>query len=321
MLSVCIPVSKYENVEFFKRSIRSLRRFIGSRDELVLIIDEGTNWVGKEFVPAGRSSIVTVKVGVGRAREACYLSTSNDILMYMDSHVFVDVDPHKYVEYMSRDVGVLVPRVCIWRDLDVLDPKTYADGSYFTFYTQRWVYIYNYSGKPVDILGSNEPVYFVRRELLNRLRKLRGITYLPYWGKEIYDVTISAWRLGYRVINVPIAGFYHLWRPSFPKGRFTDYGMYRFEPWINDISSINANPFTMSICINNWLYVLMHYSDEELEEAMESIIKGMGCYHKIAIPLIRKYFNRYIEAFKSHRLPPLKTVYSRFSRRYSNVWY
>jgi len=261
---VC-PVSKFEEVDYVRRGVSSMLKITRN---VLLVGDFDTC---RKY--GGYLCVESPHVGAGYARELGYDMIRNEVeyIIFSDAHVYYHDKAKQYLEriltYMENDptIGMIVPKIGIWDNYGLHD-DAYTDGSYHTYWSLQWIILQNPTNRIVPIPSSNEPIFIVRKKLLDDIFRVRGFIFLPYWGFENHDIGIMAWRLGYKVLNYPLLVGYHRYRENFPKGRLEDKSLYRRENWyVDNIDS----PFSYAYMLNMAMYILCHYPPQHSEQMIK----------------------------------------------------
>ncbi len=208
---VGIPYHISDDKYYLDITLLSIREKLGKDVDILIVTDEGTPTLS---VPTKAYQTHVQGHGVGKARNAAGLYAyynKYDCLIYMDSHMMIISDD--YLRICNSKIGH--PKIVLAEIYDgpmkdilkyiippMIDRNRYTLSSFLDKNTWRWAYIY--STMTNKTVMTTEPSYALSREVIEALIQAQGkLTLAEYWGKESFDLTISAARLGYTIDIYP----------------------------------------------------------------------------------------------------------------------
>ena len=207
--------------------------------------------------------------GVGKARNVAGMfayKNKYDCLIFMDSHMIILSDD--FLKICKSKLGQ--PRIVVaeskWSPLMTIeqffnsikiDTNRYTLGSFLHKKTWRWAYIFT-TKKKKNVM-STEPSFSISYDVIEALIQAQGkLTLADYWGKESFDMTVSAARLGYDMDIYPDVSIAHVyknekslsWRMRFREGEC------KHEPYCG---VLQGNTYLNGIAWADCIYALKHY--------------------------------------------------------------
>ena len=293
-----IPYHVSDDKYYLDMTLLSIREKLGKDVDILIVTDENSPVL---TVPTKAYQTRVPGHGIGKARNAAGLYAYNnkyDCLIFMDSHMIVLSDD--FLKICKSKIGQ--PRIVVAENYtgpfkEILkylippriDETKYTLGSFLDKYTWRWAYIYRSATNKTVM--TTEPSYSVRREVLEALIQAQGKpTLAEYWGKESFDLTVSAARLGYSIDIYPDIKIAHIYKVGSPSwsSRFTNTVCVH-EPFCGILSgSVYLNGIKWGDCV----FALKHYSDISRLPVDKQICELVKKYDKDAMMRIRS-FNSY----------------------------
>jgi len=292
----------------------SIREKLGDVDILV-VTDEGTpNLTG----PTRFYQTRVIGHGVGKARNVMALyayQKGYDCLIYMDGHMKILSD--NLHQICMSDIGQ--PRIVVMENaqfpLNRLLPlipnwSKYTLGSFLEKKTWKWGYIYSTVTRKTVM--TTEPCYSISRRVIEALLQAQGeVTSSHYWGKESFDLTVSASRLGFEITIYPNLSVGHMYKVGSPSwsSRFLEKNCVN-EPFCGVLSgSVYHNGIKWSDCV----YALKHYHDISNLPVDSAICNLVRVYDERAV--------RSIKSFNAVAKYDLDTVYQKLQAFLTNASY
>jgi len=266
----------------------SIREKLGDVDILV-VTDEGTpNLTG----PTRFYQTRVIGHGVGKARNVMALyayQKGYDCLIYMDGHMKILSD--NLHQICMSDIGQ--PRIVVMENA-------------------QWKWGYIYSTVTRKTVMTTEPCYSISRRVIEALLQAQGeVTSSHYWGKESFDLTVSASRLGFEITIYPNLSVGHVYKVGSPSwsSRFLEKNCVN-EPFCGVLSgSVYHNGIKWSDCV----YALKHYHDISNLPVDRAICNLVRVYDEHAV--------RSIKSFNDVAKYDLDTVYQKLQAFLTNASY
>ncbi|MEM4048848.1 MAG: glycosyltransferase family A protein [Zestosphaera sp.] len=200
-------------------------------------------------------------MGVGRARDLGIkygLKHGYDCLIFSDSHMIIPPDIERLCSYKIAQPAVAavdVKRGKVLRSGEVI-------GDFLGEYDWYWYYIFQSQTKK-DIM-STQPMFSFSRDVAEALVSYNNgwFTQCLYWGKENFDPTLSASRIGVDLdlVDVRVG---HVYKEGSPKGwrkRFVLQNIDKREPWYGKVTP--KSPYMFGITFADAVFALKHYEDD-----------------------------------------------------------
>ena len=248
-----VPYHVSDSVLWLRRTIAQLKK----QGDVLLVTDNG---VKKITTFSDTPQLVTDGMGVGRARDAGVkwgVKNGYDCLIFSDSHMIVP------------DVSTLCDHDLAQPQVEAVGANSSVVGDFLGEWDWKWYYISRTVTK--RNIMTTEPMFSLTRDVAEALISANGGWYTPvfYWGKENFDPTLSATRLGFQLDLVPEVKVGHVYKEGSPKGwrrRFVLQGIDRNEPWYNKI--IVKSPYMFSISFGDAIHAIRHYNDQEIKRLL-----------------------------------------------------
>ena len=264
---VGIPYHVSDDKYYLDTTLLSIREKLGKDVDILIVTDENSPILS---VPTKVYQTRVQGHGVGKARNAAGLYAyynKYDCLIFMDSHMIIISDD--YLKICNSKIGH--PKIVLAEIYDgpmkdilkyiippMIDRNRYTLSSFLDRDTWRWAYIY--STMTNKTVMTTEPSYALSREVIEALIQAQGkLTLAEYWGKESFDLTISAARLGYTIDIYPTIEIAHIYKVGSPSwsSRFTETRCVH-EPYCGILTgSVYHNGIKWGDCV----FALKHYSD------------------------------------------------------------
>lgn len=306
-----LPYHTSEGTFWLHFTIKNIRERFGKDVDILIATDEDVPPVS---IPDGTQPIYQVRVpghGVGKARNAIALYAyynKYDCVIFMDAHMYIVTD--NLLKICSVSMGQ--PKISLIKNSpeDIssikLDRSSYTLSSFLDRYTWRWAYI-NYTATRKTVM-TTEPAHSVHRRVIEALVQAQGKLTLPdYWGKEVFDIGISAYRLqGYDITIFPeveVAHVYKVGSPSWSK-RFK-VTECKNEPFCG---ILKGSVYNNGIMWGDAVFALKHYTENEIKRlpVKKDIVELVKRYDKDAMMRIK--------AFNSYAKYTLDDVYRKLSQ-------
>jgi hypothetical protein len=225
----------------------------------VIFVTDG--YVGK--VRAEGKQLWIKGFGVGKARDAGVkygVKNGYDCMIFIDSHMLIRDNIVKLCNYK-----IAQPRVVAVEGGKFKDDGGGVWGDFLGEWDWHWYYIF-YSPSRKDIMAT-QPSQSISLDVAEAVISANNgwWTQCWYWGKEIFDPTLSATRLGFDVDLVPDVAVAHVYKEGSPKGWKKRFEMRRidvYEPWYGVVKPLS--PYSFSIAYGDAVYALKHYEEHEL---------------------------------------------------------
>ena len=266
---VGIPYATTDSKYWLDRTMLSIKEKLDA--DIAVAVDEGVSMLTG---PIRFYQLWTVGHGVGKARNVLglfALRQGYDCLIYMDSHVLVlsdnlekicksDLGNPKIVVVESRHF----PSFLRWAEpffYSVTSPQVnynaFTLSSFLEKQKWKWAYIYELPSRKTVM--TTEPVFSVSRRVLEALVQAQEVPTLAYyWGKENFDLTVSAARLGYDMTVYPEVVVGHVYKVGSPSSWSDRFKVTecRNEPFCGLLSgSVYGNGIKWADCV----YAIKHY--------------------------------------------------------------
>jgi len=290
-----IPYHISDDKYYLDMTLLSIREKLGKDVDILIITDENTPTLS---VPTKAYQTRVQGHGVGKARNAAGLYAyynKYDCLIYVDSHMIIISDD--YLKICNSKIGhpkIVLAEIYNGPMKDILkyiipptiDRSRYTLSSFLDKDTWRWAYIY--STMTNKTVMTTEPSYALSREVIEALIQAQGkLTLAEYWGKESFDLTISAARLGYTIDIYPTIEIAHIYKVGSPSwsSRFTETKCIH-EPYCGVLSgSVYHNGIKWGDCV----FALKHYSDISKLPVDKNVCEKVKKYDTDAMARIRQF--------------------------------
>ena len=293
-----IPYHVSDDQFYLNSTLLSIRDKLGKDVDILIATDENAPAL---MVPTNAFQTRVRGHGVGKARNAAgqiAYERKYDCLIFMDSHMTVLSDD--FLKICGSKIGQpkivlaeiyngVLKNVLKYVIPPMVDRNRYTLGSFLDKNTWKWAYIYNTMFNRTVM--TTEPSYAVNRDVIEALIQAQGkVTLGEYWGKESFDLTVSAARLGYTIGIYPgieIAHIYKIGSPSW-SSRFTETRCVN-EPFCGVLTgSVYHNGIKWGDCV----YALKHYPTIDGLPVDKTVCELVKRYDVDAMARIRQ-FNSY----------------------------
>ena len=272
-----VPYHWLDSVLWLRYTIAQLKK----HGDVVLVTDYGVGKI-RTFDPEV-PQIEPVGMGVGRARNAGImygLQHGYDCLIFSDSHMLLQDYAEKQIRYLQVDQSIIpdnIEKLCNYKlaqpaitAVDVKSGKLVEGAAVLGDFLDEWTWQWHYILKTTTrkSITSTQPMFSMQRDTAEAIVSANGGIYTQclYWGKENFDPTISAARLGIDMDLVPEVKVGHVYKIGSPKGwkkRFSLQKTFwlkdidRYEPWYGKYQP--ESPYLFGIQFSDAVYALKHY--------------------------------------------------------------
>jgi len=287
-----MPYHISDDKYYLDLTLMSIREKLGKDVDILIVTDEDSPVL---YAPTNVMQARVKGHGVGKARNvAGYYAYYNkyDCLVYMDAHMLILSD--NFLDICKSKIGQ--PKIVV---ADIpnnpflkhkipprVDRTRYNLGSFLDKDTWKWGYIY--STLINKTVMTTEPSYSITRDVIEALIQTQGkLTLAEYWGKESFDLTVSAARLGYTIDIYPHIEIAHVYKVGSPSwsSRFTKTEC-KNEPFCGILSgSVYHNGIKWGDCV----YALKHYHDISRLPVDRSVCEKVKIYDHDAMARIRQF--------------------------------
>ena len=295
---VAIPYHVSDDKYYLDMTMLSIREKLGRDVDILIVTDQDAPTL---TVPTNAYQARVLGHGVGKARNlAAYFAYRNkyDCLIFMDSHMLILSD--NFLKICQSKIGQ--PKTVVAENYsgplkDIVKffvrPKvnrsSYTLGSFLDKDTWKWAYIYSTVSRKTVM--TTEPSYSVSYSVIEALIQAQGkYTLAEYWGKESFDATVSAARLGFDIDIYPDVEVAHVYKVGSPSwgSRFTKTDC-RNEPFCGVLQgSVYNNGIRWGDCV----YALKHYTDIDRLPVDHYVCELVKVYDRDAMARIAS-FNQY----------------------------
>lgn len=120
---------------------------------------------------------------------------------------------------------------------------------------ETWEFRYVWEPRPLPVLY--DPVYALHRSSAELLWSVQGRAFMvPYWGKEVVDLTLTLSRWGRHVAQGPEVGVVHYYKRSWPAARLRVSAAG--EPWAAELRPGEC-PYFLAVSIGDAIFAFRHY--------------------------------------------------------------
>ena len=295
---VAIPYHTSDDKYYLDMTMLSIREKLGRDVDIIIVTDEDAPPL---TVPTNAYQARVLGHGVGKARNlAAYFAYRNkyDCLIFMDSHMLILSD--NFLKICQSKIGQ--PKIVTAETYNgplkeflkyfirpTVDRSRYTLGSFLDKYTWRWAYIYSTVSRKTVM--TTEPSFSLSYDVIEALFQAQGkLTLAEYWGKENFDATVSAARLGFDIDIYPDVEIAHMYKVGSPSwsSRFTKTEC-RNEPFCGILQgSVYLNGIKWADCV----YALKHYNDIDRLPVDHYVCELVKAYDRDAMTRIAM-FNTY----------------------------
>ena len=255
-------------------TLASIWHTLGKDVDVIVVTDEGVPPLYlpmpvDRYKPIFQANVVGH--GVGKARNVAGMfayKNKYDCLIFMDSHMIILSDD--FLKICKSKLGQ--PRIVVaearWSPVMTIDQyfmsmkinyDLFTLGSFLHKKTWQWAYII--ATETRKTVMTTEPSFSISYDVIEALIQAQGkLTLADYWGKENFDMTVSAARLGYDMDIYPEVSIAHVYKDEkapFWKIRFKSEDC-KHEPYCGILQgSVYLNGIIWGDCV----YALKHYDN------------------------------------------------------------
>lgn len=310
MLLLCIPYHVTDYPYYVDKTVLSFRRAYGRDLDVLVVTDEGTVMLNGAYEGRFKQGWVP-GFGVGKAINYCaYYAVKMGYthMIKADGHMLMLKNPWGLIR---RNMTVpkthaieRAPSLDVDVKLDISQQPINYSAVHLNIWLNKdnWRWAYVLSTRSHKTIMSADPMQVIPAELLETLISVQGeVTPCHYWGKELFDTTLSAFRLtkvDMDIVDSTVVA--HLYKSSVKTG-FQERNKQRCirEPFCEYITP-GTDVWLYSIMWGDCVFALKHY------DSLPPFVRKDICERVMS----KEYIMEKIREFKKNAVLSLDEAYA-----------